>query len=699
MLNLENKIKLAAAVVNSPNLVDRFTAADLAAIGRFVVDGYKQDKWSRRRWEKRTEAAMDLALQVQKEKTFPWPGCSNVAFPLITIATLQFHSRAYPALVSGPLVAKARVIGEATAEAQARSVRVSTHMSYQVLEEDTAWEEQHDRLLIIVPIVGCAFTKTYRQQRAARTVSELVTAQDLVLDYYAKSVEECQRKTQIILMTRNEIYERAVSGVYLDVRKDSWFASPAQVQTTPGQTRKDTRTGMEQPSPSMDTPFTVLEQHCLLDLDGDGYAEPYIVTVEESSGAVLRIVTRFDSMSAVQKNARGEIFRIEALEYFTKYEFIPSPDGSIYGLGFGVLLGPLNESTNTLVNQLLDAGTMVTAGGGFLGRGAKIRGGTYTFAPLEWKRVDSSGDDLRKNIMPLPVREPSAVLFQLLALLIEYTGRISGTTETIVGENPGQNTPAGTTQTMVEQGMKVYSAIFKRLWRGMKGEFKKRYVLNGVYLPSASLYGAAGSQVFREDYLGDPETVVPAADPNMTSDQMTFQRAVALKSAAMSTPGYDAGYVERKYLEALHVVDIDKVYPGVDPNAKPGPSEKVQIAMMQMQLQQQQLEFNKVKFVMEMQEDIRVNTAKILELQATASKTMEEAGSVKDGQRIAAFSAAIGAMKTHNDMLISRVTAMMKGMENGSKIGQSTLSDGGGLPELEAPSGDAAGAGAVGGEG
>ncbi len=204
----------------------------------------------------------------------------------------------------------------------------------------------------------------------------------------------------------------------------------------------DRRTGKNAPEGNTNTPFTCLEQHCWLDLDDDGYAEPYVVTIEENSQAVLRIVSRWDREEDVERDSKNRIISINPMEYFTKIPFIPSPDGGIMDIGFGVLLGPLNESVNSAINQMFDSGTLSNTAGGFLGRGAKIRGGVYQFAPFSWNRVDSTGDDLRKNIFPLPVREPSAVMFQLLGMLIDYTNRISGATDMLTGVNPGQNTPA-----------------------------------------------------------------------------------------------------------------------------------------------------------------------------------------------------------------------------------------------------------------
>jgi len=664
MLNLETKLTLNAETLASPNLANQFSKQDLNAIGGHVWEGYNLDMQSRAKWEKRTEAAMDLAMQLQKDKNFPWPNCSNIAFPLVTISAMQFHARAYPTIIQGTDVVKMRVVGPDPNGFQTkRAERVSTHMSYQVLEEDSAWEEQHDRALLILSVVGSIFIKTYYDARLLHNVSELVLSKDLVINYWAKSVEQCSRKTHRIQLSRNDIRERVLSEVFCDVLEDSWYAQPAQPQQTTQQQRADQRTG-QRPEMNADetTPFIGLEQHCLLDLDDDGYDEPYIVTIEETSKTVLRIVSRINSEHDIKRVPSGprkdEIISVQTEEYFTKYTFLPSPDGGIYDMGFGVLLGPLNESANSLINQLVDSGTMSNTAGGFLGRGAKIRGGVYTFAPFSWNRVDSSGDDLRKSIFPLPVRDPSPILFQLLSFIVNYTNRISGATDTMVGENPGQNTPAQTTQTMVEMGMKIYNAIFKRVWRSMKEEFRKLYILNAYNMPATGTsFGKDDQTISRQDYLGDPTKVVPAADPNITSESQGLQQALMLKQMSTTTPGYNLEEVERRVLKRMKVDDIDTIFPGPGkPGATPpSPDPKMAIAQMKLQSDQASLQLQHQQFMLKLQDEMRLTTAQIAELEAKAEMELEKANGQQAGQQLAAFDAYLGLLKLHKDTLAKHV--------------------------------------------
>lgn len=690
MLNLENHITLNKSAIESPNLCDRFSDADLAAIGSYVFESYQKDIASRSDWARRNEAGMKLAMQVQEEKSFPWTGCANVKFPLITIASLQFHARAYPAIIDGDKLVKVRVISDDPQGAlQARADRISTHMSWQCLEQDEAWEEEEDRALLTVPIVGTVFKKSYYSAGAGHNISELVMPQDLIVNYWAKSIETAPVKTHKIPLFRNEIYSRVKAGTYRNILDEAWYKQDAPIPADNNRTNNDKRDGLTQPEPDQNTPFAICEQHCLLDLDGDGYLEPYIVTFEETTQTVLRIVTRFSRPQDIEKNNKGEIIRIHADEYFTKKGFIPSPDGALMDIGFGVLLGPLNESVDSAINQLFDSGTLATTAGGFLGRGAKIRGGIYSFDPFGWNRVDSSGDDLRKNIFPLPVREPSNVLFNLLELLIDYTNRISGATDTLTGIAPGQNTPAETNRSTVEQGQKIYSAIFKRIWRSLKQEFKKLYQLNAIYLPTTVVFGAGNSKISREDYTGDPGTVIPAADPNIISDAASYNRAIMVRNASMQNPGYNKDEVERMFLRALKIPNMDTLYPGLDKMPPAGPSEKIQIQQLKNQHGMEELNLRKMQFVMTLQEQRRMNSAKILDLMAKAEKYSADARNADANTRINAYNAAVNAIREENNRMSDEIDKILEEIKSNESTDSTAGS--GGVPALEGPSGNATG--------
>lgn len=657
-MELDVKININKLLA-SPNIVEMLDDRALNTIGERVVTEFNTDKESRSQWETRVEDAMKLALQVAEAKTFPWPNASNIKFPLITIAALQFHSRAYPALIPSDDIVK--INAEYNPEEdpqvdQARSLRnkrVEKHMSFQLLKEDENWEAEMDKVLITVPIVGCAFKKTYWDFNEDHPRSENVLAKDFVVSYWTKNLRDCPRQSHILYLSKNDVISRQRRGIWSDIKLEPLQTIPEDDLTR----TQDKAQGVEQPQQDPATPYEFIEQHRWEDLDGDGFKEPYVITVHRQSRKVVRIVANYFEDS-IKRNDKGQIVNIKPESYFTKYSFIPSPDGGFYDIGFGILLGPLNESINTIINQLVDAGTMANTAGGFLSRGIKIRGGDYTFAPLEWKHVDSTGEDLAKGIYPLPVREPSQVLYTLLGTLVNYGERIVGSTDIMVGENPGQNTPATTSMTMVDQGMKVFSGIFKRIYRALNEEIKKVYRLNQLYLPNEYDYGVG--LVYSDDYALKPVSLRPSADPHVVSDTQRVAQAQALVQAAMAGGGFNQYEVMKRYLEAIKVPNIEQVLPNpAGPNAIPGqPDTKVQIEQMKSQERQLSLQVKYKLGMMKIVQEAELNRAKIMKLEADAMKAIEEAGGIKEGHQIAMIQAQIGAAKAKQDGLLRSIEIM-----------------------------------------
>lgn len=661
-------------LVKSPNIVEMLDEDTLKDMGRICIEDFERDKDSRKEWEERTEESLKLALQVVEDKTFPWPDASNIKFPLLTIASLQFHARAYPALVASTEVVKCRVIGsDLDGKKEERAKRVSQHMSYQILEEDENWEDQMDKVLITMPIIGCAFKKTYFNASKGHNVSENILAKDLVVPYFTKSLDTAQRISHVLYLTKNDVYERVARGIYAEFETD--VAPSTGLNSDLLQVAQDEAQGFHKPQYTQNDPYEIIEQHRYWDLDDDGYEEPYIFTIRKDTRQVLRIVARYFE-DDVTYGRNKQILSIKGENYFTKYPFVPSPDGGFYDLGFGILLGPLNESINTLINQLVDAGTMANTGGGFLGRGVKIKGGDYSFKPMEWKRVDSTGDDLRKSIVPLTIREPSQTLFTLLSLLISYGERIAGATDIMTGVTPGQNTPAETARTAVTQGQKIFSGIFKRIYRSLKEEFRKLYRLNQIYLPANLDF--QNTFVVKQDYLGPATDVVPNADPNVAGEEQRMQQAQSLMQISMSQPGFNRYEVTKRFLNAINISDVDKIYPNPQgPNAiPPAPNPKVQIEQMKQQTKQLDAQI-KMKFgMMKLMAEADVNRAKINKLEAEAIKALAEAQGVDTGHQIALLQTQIGAAKAHQEGILKAVEVMkdtMQQLEKGEDSERSRL--------------------------
>lgn len=679
-------------VMRAPDVTKLLDAEAITKIGLLAADGYKRDLGSREEWSTRQAQANKLALQVYEAKTFPWPGAASVKFPLITVAAMQYHAKAYPGLISGTDLVKARVIGlDPTGEKSARALRLSTHMSWQNLEQDTDWEGEHDKLLLVQAIAGCGFIKRLYEPGPARQCSRLVLPNHLVINYFATSLDDAPRYTHTYYLNHNDIRLRELDGRFRDVETEpTATANAASVATV----AKDERQGIQVPTTDEATPYLTGEQYCWFDLDGDGYQEPYIVTFDTNSGLVRRIVARFlpngikRLQSNISKKKEGSVYRISPVKIFTKYGFIPSPDGGFYDLGLGAILGPLNETVNTTINQMLDAGTMATLGGGFLGRGFKGKGGGITFQPNMWYPVDAPGDDLRKNVLPLPVREPSAVLLQLLGLLLQYGERVVSATELQMGENIGQNTPAETARTMNENGARVYNAIYKRTWRAMRDEFNIQYDLNKYFLEEdqdfTELTSGQGAMVRVSDYQEGSITVRPAADPHIVSDTQRIDQAKLVAGNAQTLPGHNRYQSLLRLYKAMQIPNIDEILPPPQQPGPPGPDGKpgapqpasdfppapnpkmieAQLKEKKFQLDVAQFQLDKHMGSIELQEDVQKNQAEIMKLYAGAEALLAQAQGVDTGHQIALIEAQIGALKHHNEGLMKAIGIIQKDVEH-----------------------------------
>jgi chaperonin GroES len=552
---------------DSVNIAKDLGEDELSHIGERVYREWKVDELSRSEWKTRTEKAQDIALQVAKEKSYPWPKASNVLFPLMTNAALQFAARAYPAIVSGNQVVRGSIVGDDDGEPlinpqthqpvvnpqtrqpmmmvapgakKERALRIGEHMSWQLLDEDpeSTWEAETDQLLHMLPIVGCVFRKSYFDPSLGRNSSRLVSALSLTINWKAKNVTSAPRATERIPVYPNEIVEHVRSGAFID----------HEYGRAPDAGDDD------------DAPHWFLEQHRRLDLDQDGYDEPYTVTIHEETRKVARIVARYDADSIFYRNARmgmrqisvaelrgarskgvnlpDEAFaemklaRIDAIHSYTQYDFFPPMDGGPYGTGFGNLLAPINEAINTSLNMMLDAGHLQNTGGGFIGKGMSMAAGAVRFQIGEWKPINVPGGSLKDNLVPVPFPGPSPVLFNLLSLLIDAGKEIAAIKDILSGETPNAQMAATTVLALVEQGLKVFTAIYKRVYRALKAEFQKLYRLNRINQPNEGLRFRRGEKQFNlqpGDYADDMG-VEPVSDPNTVSPMQKLARAQLLMS-------------------------------------------------------------------------------------------------------------------------------------------------------------------------
>ena len=565
--------------IQEVNIASKLTDEQLKKIGSDVVEGYQADEDSRKEWKTNLEEWTKTALQISDKKTFPWPNASNIKFPLLSTAAMQFAARAYPTLVpaDGKIV-KCRVVGsDPTGEKTNRAIRISKHMSYQVLEEMEEWDEQMDRLLITLPIAGTVFKKTYYDPEKQRNVSCLVMPKDLCVNYYAKTLEDCERTTEIHEFNKRKIEEKVRKGLYLDVKLGEPSVDTDQPSTS-------NPSGTKPPQDDNTTPYIILEQHCFLDLDKDDYPEPYVVTVEKESQKVLRIAARFGT-EGVEVDEQGKVVCIHPDEYYTKYSFFPNPDGGFYDIGFGRLLGPINASVNTIINQLTDAGTLSNMQSGFIGKGLRVKMGETKFSPGEWKAVNATGTDIKSQIFPLPVREPSEVLFKLLTLLSQSAKELASVAEIFVGKMPGQNTPATTTMASIEQGMKLFTAVYKRVYRSMAKEFRKIYKLNRTYLDPQTEIDVLDEPLQASDYQSNENDIIPAADPSAASSQERTQKAQNLMQI-IGLGTLNPMAITERMLEALEIPDPEKLMQ----QPQPQPDPKAEALKLKAQLDMQTAE-------------------------------------------------------------------------------------------------------------
>jgi chaperonin GroES len=703
------------AIVKAPNVAEQLTPQERADIAQWVIAGYDNDKGSRKDWEERNGDALKLALQVREDKSEPWDGCSNVKFPLVTMAVLHYHARAYPLLVSPDDLVNCKVYGADPDGSKAeRARRIGQHMTWQNIEQMPEWESEHDKALLIQGILGVAVKKRYFDPVRRRQASCVIGVDNFVVSYFTRGdVNEAPRATHVMEMWPNDVHERVVRGVFCsdktedDVEEQNHDGAHDPAAVSPAQEipRLDAvtevaneRTGNKAPGLDMTAPIAMLEQMCWLDLDDDGYDEPYFATVEQATGVLRRLVARFTSVDVVKQG--GKVVAIHPEAAYTKYGLIPAPDGSWYDIGFGHLLGPINHSVDTALNQMFDAGTMSTTGGGFLGRGARLKAGQQRFKPFEWKTVDSTGDDLRKNIVALDIKEPSRVLLELMMFLVQYSEGVASANDLQTGENIGQNTPAETARTMNQNGARIFSAIYKRTWRAMRDEFRIQFALNRAYLVDdecyADIVSGAGGMVTVQDYQLAKPFICPSADPNIVSEADLQRQAAMVMQTAMTVPGFNRHKSIRRWLQAMRIPAIDEIFPPLpqgQPDLPSPPDPKllqVQMKGQELQLKHQNLMGQLKLSMMEFQTTAAKIKAEILELQARSVMELAQAKGVDQGHQIALIDAMIGAKKQSLDgvtQLIGTMTDHISTMrEFGNAGNDQPSSDGSGSGSMDGAS-------------
>lgn len=654
--------------IEKTNLVDNLDENIITLIGERCKRGYDIDEASRSDWYKKTEDGLKVAKQIAEKKTFPWKDAANVKFPLIATAAIQFAARAYPQIINGTDIVKIQVVGkDLDGKKEDRAKRVSQHMSYQLLEQMPEWDADMDQLLHGLPVMGTYFKKTFFDPLYQRNRSMALTPFEVVVNMKHKgTLDTCRRITHRLFLYKNEVIERENNDLFTTGIAESF------------QENDETESTQE----------LFLEQHCWYDLDGDGYEEPYIVTMHYDSGKVARIVCAFDESTV---DIRGDkLIKITPVQYFTKFTFIPSPDGDFYDIGFAHLLGPINEAMSTLINQLLDSGSLANTGGGFISKGLRWNGGRLAFDLGEWKPVDTTGMSLKDSILPLPVQQPSAVLFQLLGLLNESGQKLAAVSDAMSGEMPSQNTPATTTLATIEQGLKVFTAIYKRVYRGLKEEFKKLYRLNSLYMEEEEYFRVLdGQQVaFRKDYDLNDLDISPVADPTMSSEAQRLARANALMQTYQINPTPEGkAEILLQYYDSIGVKNIDKLMP-MDKIMQSMQNPPPDPEMLKLQLETHKAEDAAEINLNKSENESRESLARIQKMEAETDlivaqtmKAIAEAEAVEPGVQLQQYKAFVDDMKRQqqHERELKKISITNEEKPNGEGSESNTNGNDGGM--------------------
>lgn len=580
------------------DITSLLTETELAEIGANVVEDYDRDLTDEGIWREKAEAAVKSAAQEKPEKKdHPWNGASNVKYPMLTVAALQFQARAYPAIVKGDEAVSVKVVGndggvpqlgpngeqlanvagqilpltlvqqtppeELPAKPEPvwlkepgakkrRAQRIRTYLNTYLFYRMKGWEQDTDQLLLLLPIVGCMFRKVYKRRGEFKV--RLVSGLKMVAPIWATDCHTAPRLTEEIDdLATYQVKQRMASGFYRNV---VWAEQDGDEEK----------------------PRKILEQHRYIDLDGDGRAEPYVITVDHESKQVLRMEANYGPEQ--MDGPEGDVEKLSV--YYTKYDFLPNPEGHFKGIGFGHLLAEITEVVNTTINQLIDAGTAEIAGGGFVAAGLRLqaKGQTFVrFRPGEYKTVDATAEALRNGLVERTFPKPSAVAFNLLDMMLGAARDIASVKDVITGE-ASNNGQVGTTLALIEQGLQVFTAIYKRVYRALKEEF-------GLLFDNM---GRWGDERLAQDYLNvldDPAAdfaadfntadmdIRPVSDPTNVTKMQKMAQAQFL-GGFIGAPGVNTQAVLRRMFEAADVEDVDELFVTEPPEPDPTVMSKVE---------------------------------------------------------------------------------------------------------------------------
>ena len=548
------------------NLADILPDDILEPIGSDMVNNYMDYKSSRKDWEQSYTQGLDLLGFKYENRTEPFQGASGATHPVLAEAVTQFQAQAYKELLPSDGPVRTQIIGVKNPQTELQSQRVKDYMNYLIMDQMKEYEAEFDSMLFHLPLAGSTFKKVYYDVPLGRVVSKFVPADELIVPYTATSIEDAESVIHVVKMSENELRKQQVNGFYVDVD----LAPPSNVEQNSVEKKERELDGTKK-SGKQETIYTLLECHVNLDLegfediDGDGQPTgiklPYIVTVEEGSRTVL----------AIRRNYAPNDLKKNKIQYFVHFKFLPGL--GFYGFGLIHMIGGLSRTATAALRQLLDAGTLSNLPAGFKQRGVRVRDEASPIQPGEFKDVDAPGGNLRDAFFPLPYKEPSQTLLNLLGVVVSAGQRFAAIADMQVGDG-NQAAAVGTTVALLERGSRVMSAIHKRCYAAMKDEFKLLAKVVAQYLPPDYPYDVVGgTRNIKQADFDDRIDVMPVADPNIFSMSQRVTLAQTQLQLATSNPQIHNLYqVYRNMYEAIGVKNVDAVLPPPAPTAPMDPS-------------------------------------------------------------------------------------------------------------------------------
>ena len=549
-----------APLEHDANLAEFLDDGYLGELSSELRSAFEDDLESRSEWEEAYTKGLDQLGIRYEDRTQPFAGASGVTHPLIAESVTQFQAQAYKELLPAGGPVQTQILGMQDAGREMQAQRVKDFMNYQIMEVMEEYDPDMDQMLFYLPLSGSTFKKVYFDEGRQRAVAKFVPAQDLVVPYSAVDLQTSPRVTHVLRMDYNQVRKMQVSGFYRDVDLQTSDEEPDEVRQKVDQLQGTSKT-------YSDDTYTLLEMHVDLDLEGfedmspdgepTGIQLPYIVTIDQASGQVLSIRRNFDEGTQLAKKR----------QFFVHYKFMPGL--GFYGFGLIHMIGGLGRAATSILRQLIDAGTLANLPAGFKARGVRVRNDDEPLQPGEWRDIDAPGGNIRDSIIPLPYKEPSATLAQLLGAIIEGGRRFVSLADEQTN-NMNQETPVGTTMAMLERGMKVMSAIHKRLHYSQKVEFRILARIFKDNLPPEYPYDVAGaSRSVKVEDFDERIDIIPVSDPNIFSMAQRVTLAQTQLQLAQSNPqmhNLHAAY--RRMYQALEVQNIDEILP---PPQKPQP--------------------------------------------------------------------------------------------------------------------------------